>query len=158
RPAERAGEVAGLADGPDLDDHAVRQVGALLGDGGRLVQAGGLEQEVSADELLGLGEGAVSGPGAGAAVGDDAAAGLERVAAAELALRRQLVAPGVPARERLHPLLARERAVALERGFAEDEEEGRRLGCHTALAVLLVCVPAGGIVGAGAASRKGRIH
>src|SRR5690606_38865261 len=126
RPAQRAGEVAGLADGPDLHGHAVRQVGALLGNRGGLVQTRGLEEEIAADDLLGLGERAVGG----ALPGDDAALGLQRVAAPELALRHQLVAPGVPAREGLHAFLAGERLVAFRRGLAEDEEVGGGLGCH----------------------------
>ncbi len=118
RPAERAGEVAGLADGPDLDDHAVRQVGALLGDRCRLVQAGGLDEDVAANDLLGFGK----GPVRGALAGNHAPLRLQRIAALEYPLRRQAIAPGVPARERLHALLARERRVALRCGLAENEE------------------------------------
>ncbi len=91
-----------------------------------------LEDREPADQFLGLGERSVDG--LYSAPRHDAAFRVQRVPVLHPALCRQVVEPGVPPVEVVAQLLAVHCRVALWRGLAEDQHEGRRFRCHDRLA------------------------
>src|SRR6185437_13348479 len=100
---ERPGEVARRRDGTHLDRHAILEKRALLRDRGGRVEAVDRDQQVATDELLRLGEWAVDRARTPLR-GHHAPRILQRMPVLELPLRRELVAPVVPALHRLPAL------------------------------------------------------
>lgn len=78
--AERFRKMAGAGDGADFDGHTVAEIGAALRDGGRFLEAGNIEEEITGDGFLRFGERTVDEAFA-AITGDDATGRLQWIAA-----------------------------------------------------------------------------
>lgn len=117
---ERPREVAHPGHGPHFHAHPIRQVRRLPGDLRRLVQVGGGQEEVAADQLLRLRERPIP-PARSSRARDHPPARQERVPALQLPLSRQRVAPRVPVAEALAPLVVRHRLITLRCRLPEDQ-------------------------------------